>query len=161
MLLSNQGKGYTHSLVHSLALTWSWFAQLLYWLRGREEGKILLHSQIDPRWSNALGFIKTADSINVCCVMLTADSIPSTFCSCRSASLYTSCKLGVAKLWDKTVLTAHTWQKWKRVFLTCPCPKIYRVEAVGLKSCKYSWKITIFVKMWNLGQYRENLKFCQ
>ena len=58
-------------------------------------------------------------------------------------------------------LRAHNWQKWKRVFLTCPCHKIYRDEAVGLKSCKYTWKITIFVKMWNLGQYRENLIFCQ
>ena len=58
-------------------------------------------------------------------------------------------------------LTAHNWQKWKRVFLTCPCHEIYRDEAVGLKSCKYTWKITIFVKMWNLGQYRENLIFCQ
>ena len=54
------------------------------------------------------------------------------------------------------------WQlaKMKRVFLTCPCHKIYRDEAVGLKSCKNTWKITIFVKMWNLGQYRENLIFC-
>ena len=58
-------------------------------------------------------------------------------------------------------LTAHNWQKWKRGFLTCPCHKIYRDEAVGLKSCKYTWKITIFMKMWNLGQYRENLIFCQ
>ena len=58
-------------------------------------------------------------------------------------------------------LTGGNWQKWKRVFLTCPCHEIYRDEAVGLKSCKYTWKITIFVKMWNLGQYRENLIFCQ
>ena len=41
------------------------------------------------------------------------------------------------------------------------CHKIYRDEAVGLKSCKNTRKITIFVKMWNLGQYRENLIFCQ
>ena len=34
-------------------------------------------------------------------------------------------------------LTGGNWQKWKRVFLTCPCRKIYRDEAVGLKSCKY------------------------
>ena len=60
-----------------------------------------------------------------------------------------------------SILAAHNWQKWKRVFLTCPCHKIYRDEAVGLKSCKYTWKITIFVKMWNLGQYRENWIFCQ
>ena len=58
-------------------------------------------------------------------------------------------------------LTAHNWQKWKRVFLTCPCHKIYRDEAVGLKSCKYIWKIMIFVKMWNLGQFLKNLIFCQ
>ena len=58
-------------------------------------------------------------------------------------------------------LTGGNWQKWKRVFLTCPCHEIYRNEAVGLKSCKNTWKFTIFVKMWNLGQYRENLIFCQ
>ena len=28
----------------------------------------------------------------------------------------------------KPHLTAHNWQKWKRVFLTCPCHKIYRDE---------------------------------
>ena len=43
-------------------------------------------------------------------------------------------------------LTGGNWQKWKRVFLTCPCHKIYRDEAVGLKSCKNTWKLTIFVK---------------
>ena len=59
------------------------------------------------------------------------------------------------------LLTGGNWQKWKRVFLTCPCHEIYRDEAVVLKSCKYTWKITIFVKMWNLGQYRENLMFCE
>ena len=47
----------------------------------------------------------------------------------------------------KYLLTAHNWQKWKRVFLTCPCHKIYKDEALGLKSCKYTWKIMIFVKM--------------
>ena len=58
-----------------------------------------------------------------------------------------------------STLTGGNWQKWKRVFLTCHCHEIYRDEAVGLKSCKNTWKITIFVKMWNLGQYRENLIF--
>ena len=52
-------------------------------------------------------------------------------------------------------LTAHNWQKWKSIFLTCHWHKICRVEAVGLKRliklktynfCKYvkfeaiSWK---------------------
>ena len=58
-------------------------------------------------------------------------------------------------------LTGGNWQKWKRVFLTCPYHEIYRDEAVVLKSCKYTWKITIFVKMRKLGQYRENLIFCE
>ena len=59
-------------------------------------------------------------------------------------------------------LTGGNWQKWKRVFLICPCHEIYRDEAViGLKRCKNTWKIKIFVKMWKLGQYRENLIFCQ
>ena len=60
-----------------------------------------------------------------------------------------------------TYLTGGNLQKWKRVFLTCPCHEIYRDEAVGIKICKNTWKITIFVKMWNLGRYRENLIFCQ
>ena len=32
------------------------------------------------------------------------------------------------------LLTAHNWQKWKSIFLTCSCHEIYRVEADGLKS---------------------------
>ena len=63
--------------------------------------------------------------------------------------------------WHNCILTTHNWQKWKRVFLTCPCHDIYRYETVGLKSCKYTWKITIYVKVRNLGQFRENLIFCQ
>ena len=59
------------------------------------------------------------------------------------------------------VLMSHNWQKWKRVFLTCPCHDIYRVEAVGLKNSNYTWKIMIFANMWNLGQFREKLIFCQ
>ena len=60
-----------------------------------------------------------------------------------------------------TVLMAHNWQKWKRVFLPCPWHKMYKVEAVGLKSSNYTWKIMIFANMWNLRQFREKLIFCQ
>ena len=60
-------------------------------------------------------------------------------------------------LWN-FILTAHNWQKWKRVFLTCPCHEIYRDEAVGLKSCKCTLKTTSFVLyMWNLGQFCEKI----
>ena len=54
-------------------------------------------------------------------------------------------------------LTDGNWQKWKRVFLTCPCHEIYRDEAVGLKVAKileklrYLWKCEIWgniVKIW-------------
>ena len=75
----------------------------------------------------------------------------------RQSSLLTAAQL-VSGLWS---LTGGNWQKWKRVFLTCPCHEIYRDEAVGLNNCKNTWKLTIFVKMWNLGQYRENLIYCQ
>ena len=44
------------------------------------------------------------------------------------------------KLPNIQCLTAHNWQKWKRVFLTCPWHKIDRDEAVGQKSCEYTWK---------------------
>ena len=38
---------------------------------------------------------------------------------------------------QRDLLTGGNWQKWKRVFVTCSFHKIYRDEAVGLKSCKY------------------------
>ena len=44
-------------------------------------------------------------------------------------------------------LMAHNWQKWKSTFLTCPCHKIYRVEAVGLKSSNYIRKLQF---LWNV-----------
>ena len=50
-------------------------------------------------------------------------------------------------------LTAHNWQIWKSTLLTCPCHKIDRVEAVGLKSSNYTLKITIFFF------FLENVKF--
>ena len=81
-----------------------------------------------------------------------------------SARIYPSMHGIFTHLWSKMkyfrfskLLTGGNWQKWKIVFLTCPCHEIYRDEAVGLKSSKNTWKITIFVKMWNLGQNRENL----
>ena len=48
----------------------------------------------------------------------------------------------------------------------CPCHKIYRVGAVGLKKLqiylkKYDFCDMIFANMWNLGQFREKLIFCQ
>ena len=58
-------------------------------------------------------------------------------------------------------LIAHNWQKWKVYSLHVPCHKIYTVKAVGLKSSNYTLKITIFVNMWNLGQFCEKLIFCQ
>ena len=37
-------------------------------------------------------------------------------------------------------LTTYNWQKWKRVFPTCPCHEIYKDDAVCLKSYKYTFK---------------------
>ena len=36
--------------------------------------------------------------------------------------------------------TAKNWQKWKSIFLTCPCHEIYRIES-GLKTSNYTLKI--------------------
>ena len=57
--------------------------------------------------------------------------------------------------------TVHNKQNSKRRFLTCPCHKIYREEAVSLTHSNFTLKITIFVNMGNLGQFRENLIFFQ
>ena len=48
-------------------------------------------------------------------------------------------------------LTAHNWQKWKSTFLTCPCHKIYRVEAVGLKNSNYTYKFYDFCEYVKFG----------
>ena len=34
----------------------------------------------------------------------------------------------------------HNWLKWKSRFLTCPCHKIYREEAFGLKKFQLNFK---------------------
>ena len=56
----------------------------------------------------------------------------------------------VKKYW--TSLTAHNWQKY---IPKMSLPKNSRVQAAGLKKSKYTFKITIFVSMWNLGQFQE------
>ena len=38
----------------------------------------------------------------------------------------------------KCLMTHYWWQKWKRVFLSCYCNEIYRVEAIGLRNSNYS-----------------------
>ena len=59
-------------------------------------------------------------------------------------------------------LTAHNWQNWKNRFPLCPSTKIDREEAVGLKRSNYTFKkMAIFMNMWNLEQFRENLIFCR
>ena len=53
------------------------------------------------------------------------------------------------------ILNGSQLAKLKKKYVTCPHHKIYRLEAVGLKNSCYTWKIMIFVKMWNLGQFYE------
>ena len=50
-------------------------------------------------------------------------------------------------------LTAHNWQKWKSIFLTCPCHEIYMEEAIDQKSPNYTLEIMIFAQILNLGQF--------
>ena len=56
-------------------------------------------------------------------------------------------------------LTAHSWQKWKSTFLTCPCHEIYREEAVGVKNSNYTKKYD-FCEYVKFGAFRENVTFC-
>ena len=51
---------------------------------------------------------------------------------------------------------AYNWQNWKRVFLSCFCHEIYRVEEICLKESNYNLKIKFFVYMWNLGNLCKN-----
>ena len=55
-------------------------------------------------------------------------------------------------------LTGGNWQKWKRVFLTCPCHKFYRDEAVGLSLL--SRLSFLFVKNIVLAPSWWNGRFC-
>ena len=43
--------------------------------------------------------------------------------------------------------------KMKKSIRDKSCHEIYRDKAVGLKSCKYTLKIPIYVNMWNLGHF--------
>ena len=71
-------------------------------------------------------------------------------------------KISKEKFTWKKHLPAHNWQKWKSRFLTRHRHKIYGVEVFGLSISNYTYKITtFFVNMWNLGQFRKNLIFCQ
>ena len=60
--------------------------------------------------------------------------------------MFTAKRLRTNKPAPHLPLTAHNWQKWKRVFLTCPCHKIYRDEAVGIKK---------------VANILEKLRFCE
>ena len=53
----------------------------------------------------------------------------------------------------RSYLMAHNWQKWKSRFLSCPCHKIYREEAVGLKNLNHTLKKCDFcqyMKFWTM-----------
>ena len=61
-------------------------------------------------------------------------------------------------------LPALKWQKMKKRFLTCPCHKIYKEEAVSLKSfkCQVYFRKYDFCKNVKIRvQFREKLIFCQ
>ena len=66
--------------------------------------------------------------------------------------------LSTANTYQPFLLTAHLAKWKKRRFLTCPCHKIYREEAVGLKvptileKLRFLWICNIlgnFVKIWH------------
>ena len=54
-------------------------------------------------------------------------------------------------------IKAPTGKNEKSTFFTCPRYKMYRVEAGNLKRFTYTYKITIFVSMWNLRLFCKKL----
>ena len=79
---------------------------------------------------------------------------------CTKETSFPYSRKNTFKLRKKALKRAHNCQKWTSIFFTRSCHKIYRVEAVGLSLPNYTY-ITIFVSMLNLGQFRENMIFCQ
>ena len=68
--------------------------------------------------------------------------------------------VGWLSSWIELNIKGSQLPKWKCKFFTCPCCKLYRVSAVDQLLSYYAIKITIFVSMWNLGQFCEKLIFC-
>ena len=58
-------------------------------------------------------------------------------------------------------LTAHNWQKWKTVLLTCPCHDMYRDEAVDLKKMQIYLKNYDFCEYLEFGAISWKFDFCQ
>ena len=128
-----------------LTVSDAWFIQKHWWPRTET---LWWYTSIIPKVCENHGWV-----FNRCSLGPYQKLIAIVFCVCIS---------WLAKCFRNWMsLMAHNWQKWKRVFLTCPCHEIYRDEAVGLKSYNYTLKVTIFVNTWNLKQFLENLIFCQ
>ena len=72
------------------------------------------------------------------------------------AALFDQLRNKISDWTSSRFITTHNWHKWKNRFFTSLCYKIYRVEAVDLSLSKYTFKVMIFLNMWNLGQFREN-----
>ena len=158
-------------------IAWSWKTTLITWIFYEDD--IQLQIQVPPQANNTETCTYMLQQLTALPILLVLQYLGPTnqgwtfiFCHDRwiKLSIVICDRIKICKEFFLLIkvpiclsvcLTGGNWQKWKRVFLTCPCHKIYRDEAVGLKSCKNTWKITIFMKMWNLGQYRENLIFCQ
>ena len=54
---------------------------------------------------------------------------------------------------SKCILQGLTTGKNEKGGFLCPCHKIYRLEAVRLSLSNYTFEMTIFVSMWNWGQF--------
>ena len=54
-------------------------------------------------------------------------------------------------------LMAHNWQIWKSRFLTCHCQNSYGKSSLSIKLQFCFKKNMVFVNMWDLGQFSENL----
>ena len=65
---------------------------------------------------------------------------------------------------EETFIEGGSYQEFKgsqlsSTLYTCPCHKMYREEAFGLALSNYTFEITIFMSMYNLGQFCKSLYF--
>ena len=91
------------------------------------------------RKRNEVNAKMTAEGLNFVCTLNWTENVP-------------TCSVNMFIKGLKTAKSEKTV-----AFFTCPCHNIYRVELLS----NYTFKSTILVSLWNVGQLHETLIFCQ
>ena len=111
------------------------------------------HAYLETQWNNKWKRAQP-ESVKWVCKLENVEDHESYFLLSKRMQKKKKKKKKKEPFWRPT-----TGKNEKSRLLTCLCHEIYRVETVGLNSSNYrpTLKITIFVNMWNLGQFHEIL----